>query len=762
MEETKHISGKFPKQINEIMAQKGVDLGSARLTVKADMDGDGVFCDVFAALCGEKIAVLTGVFSLSDRRSITGKVKVDAKFEIISYDEYDLGKLDAFAAEELISTGRCTARRDGEFILLFGFTGTYKPDVQDFADFLNQIKEKGTYEVKEEREETRCPKCGNRYPDKKRQICPHCMERGKLFARLGIFAKKHKKYIAVMIVALTLTSGIAILTGYVSGIGLYDRVLDPSGDFYGRVGMLVLIVAGMEVFSILVHMVHGVASAVIAARVVYDLRLTIFEAFQRLSMTFFSGRQTGGLMTQLNSDSQNIYWFLCDGVPFFMLNFVQILVVTTLMFVINPFLTLMVYIAVPVFLFGFNRLLAFLQKLYARHYSREKSMNSLLADVLSGVRVVKAFSKEKEETARFDARNKNLTAITKQVISSENTLFPSVFFLLRTGRYIVWVIGGMLVLRSGSFTFGMLMSFVFFLDYIYNPLGWFVGITRWFAHVTNSIHRLFEIYDANPDIVESENPVNIESPQGAIEFKDVEFSYIKSRKIIDNISLSLEPGEVLGIVGKTGAGKSTLANLLTRLYDVNGGSITVDGVDIRELSFACLHGMVSIVSQETYLFVGTIADNIRYAAPNATDAQVIAAAKLAAAHDFIMKQPEGYQTKIGYGFKDLSGGERQRISIARAVLKDPRILIMDEATAAMDTETERQIQRALAVLTKGRTTIMIAHRLSTLRDADRLAVINDGKLAEVGTHVELLSKKGLYFDLYKKQAQALSSIGIEA
>ena len=260
---------------------------------------------------------------------------------------------------------------------------------------------------------------------------------------------------------------------------------------------------------------------------------------------------------------------------------------------------------------------------------------------------------------------------------------------------------------------------------------------------------------------EKEDPVRLSEMKGRVEFKDVEFSYIKGKKVIDGISFEVDAGHCIGIVGHSGAGKSTIANLLMRLYDTDEGQILIDGVNVKDLSFDELRKNIGIVSQETYLFVGTIADNIRYARSDSTFEDVVAAAKIAGAHEFIVKLPDGYDTKIGFGYKDLSGGEKQRISIARAVLLDPKILILDEATAAMDTQTERKIQHALSLLSKGRTTIMIAHRLSTLRDADKLIVIENGKMPESGTHDELIRKKGIYYDLYRLQLEALKNIGVE-
>ena len=280
------------------------------------------------------------------------------------------------------------------------------------------------------------------------------------------------------------------------------------------------------------------------------------------------------------------------------------------------------------------------------------------------------------------------------------------------------------------------------------------------ADCSNALQRLFEIMDSEPEITESPNPIHVDTFEGNVRFDDVSFSYIKNRRVIDHVSFDVPAGQTLGIVGHTGAGKSTLANLLIRLYDPEQGKISIDGVNIKKLAFKDLYRNIAIVSQETYLCMGTILENIRYARPDASYEEVIAAAKAAGAHDFIIKLPDAYDTKIGFGYKDLSGGERQRLSIARAILRNPKILILDEATAAMDTETERKIQTALTELVKGKTTIMIAHRLSTLRDADKLIVIEGGKVAESGTHEELMAKEGVYHRLYGLQIEALKNAGI--
>lgn len=314
---------------------------------------------------------------------------------------------------------------------------------------------------------------------------------------------------------------------------------------------------------------------------------------------------------------------------------------------------------------------------------------------------------------------------------------------------------------DGSMGFGQLTSLVGYVGMIYGPLEWLTNTVQQFASAMNSANRIFEIIDARSVIQESETPKTIDDFKGRVTFENVNFSYLPNRPVLKNISFEAAPGEHIGIVGPSGAGKSTLINLIARLYDTESGTIRFDGVDIKELSLDWLHNQVGTVLQDTYLFMGTVFDNIAYTKPSATREEVIRAAKMADAHDFIMKMDDAYDTWIGTGGKGLSGGERQRISLARAILKDPKILILDEATSAVDTRTELHIQKALEQLSHGRTTFNIAHRLSTLRNADRLIVIENGNLVEMGTHAEIYALEGVYYRLYQIQKEALKMRGLE-
>ena len=522
---------------------------------------------------------------------------------------------------------------------------------------------------------------------------------------------------------------------------------------------MICIIVVLNLCSIGINIISNVITAKVAGKLVYDMKRTIFDSIKRLSLSFFTGRQTGGLMTQIDHDASSIYWFFVDGLPYFLINIVQVIVVFIVMLTINPMLAVLCMSVVPIFLFMISRLYRHSGHLHMKNYSCQRAMNSVLADVLSGMRVVKAFAREKEESSRFGKHAERSTQMYKQITVYNNTAYPVATQIMSLSSTIVWLVGGWLVM-NGNMTYGTLVLFLSYVGMINSPLFMFVDMTHFFSHCMNGVQRLFEIYDAEPEVTEKENAIKKDSLDGHVQFSNVVFSYDKSRRIIDDVSFDIEPGKMIGIVGHSGAGKSTLANLLIRLYDVSEGQITIDGVNVKDYSFDTLRKNIAIVSQETYLFIGSILENIRYAKPDATKEEIIQAAKIAGAHDFIVKLPDGYNTQIGLGYKDLSGGERQRISIARAVLLNPKILILDEATAAMDTETERKIQTALEKLIVGKTTIVIAHRLSTLRDADKLIVIENGKMPEFGTHGELIRQKGIYYKLYMLQLEALKNVGV--
>lgn len=756
---------KIPQYIFDILVDKGIDKKSIYLMAYCDMDCEHNYCDTYLAATKEFLYVLSGTESLQAKDGI-GK-GLDTYWNESSFREYKLEEIKSIRVEELLSTSRLIAQnQDGEYIFLSAMTNFCKGNAGLFVKYFNKIK-KGeiaspNFEIDPEDDPNKncCPKCHMRYPDRNRKICPRCMEKGKLYTRFGMFLLKYKKELVILLLSLIMLTSTSILVPYFSKGFFFDNVLDKDGALYGQVFLAVGIVVATQALSQVADMINGYISTKIAAKVVYDLKNTIFGAIEKLSLRFFSGRQTGGLMTQVNNDSNTIYSFFCDGIPYFLINIVQVIVLCIILFAMSPLLATMSLITIPVFFLLLRRTYGTSKKLNAVKYSGDRGMNSQLSDVLGGIRVVKAFAKENEEIERFHGRNARAAMGNKKLALFNNYAYPSIGYILYMGNIIALGVGGYMVMQ-GELTYGELITFTAYVNMIYSPMTFFSNMINWSASCTNALQRLFEIYDTEPEITEKPDAVSPEKIEGHVEFKNVDFGYTKHKKVIDNVSFQVEAGHILGIVGHTGAGKSTIANLLMRLYDCDDGGIYIDGINVKDMSFQSLYENIAIVSQETYLFIGSILDNIRYAKPDATYDEVIHAAKCAGAHDFIMRLPDAYDTKIGFGNKDLSGGERQRVSIARAILRDPKILILDEATAAMDTKTEKMIQNALTELTKGKTTIMIAHRLSTLRDADKLIVIEHGKVAEEGTHAALLEiEDGVYNRLYTLQAEALKNAGI--
>ena len=751
----------LPKAAEVFFEQNNIDISSALAVMRSDMAFPGTKADTFVVLTKETLYVAEGV--IVHKKGAKGR---ETLFDCFDKREYSLADMSEPKTETLISTARVTAVFGNDVIPMFDVSSACKHEANVICACINELKKDGKIDEakhKDERSKEKfCPKCGMRYPDQQRKVCPKCLEKTKLIKKMATLFGRYKGFVLLLLVAFLASSALSVAVPYVSNQLLYGEVLEEGGSMYGMIGAVVLLIIGVRIAFLIINLIVGTLSSRTAAQVTYDLKMLIFDNINKLSLSFFTSRQTGGLMTQVNGDSTTLYWFFCDGFPYLVTNVLTLLCVMGVMLASNPLLTLFAFITVPIFFFAYKYLFLAFDKLWARNWARRRALNSLISDVLNGMRVVKSFSRENEEGKRFDNRNRAHAETVAEAGMLSAKSYPLIGFLLQAGLYVVWGVGGWQVMnRTGNMDYAALSAFIAYFGLITGPLQFFAEVSNWWSECLNAMQRLFEIKDSVPEVREAENPVSLTGVKGDVKFDDVVFSYEENRVVIDHISFEVPAGKTVGIVGKTGAGKSTLVNLLTRLYDVTEGGIYIDGINVKDISFKSLRENVAIVSQETYLFRGTIKENIRYARPDATDEEVMEAARIASAHQFIIKYPEGYETMVGLGGKDLSGGEKQRISIARAVLRDPRILILDEATAAMDTQTERQIQASLTRLAKGRTTIMIAHRLSTLRDADFLVVVENGKMPEKGTATELLKAKGVYYKLYKMQAEALKTIGIE-
>ncbi len=600
-----------------------------------------------------------------------------------------------------------------------------------------------------------CPKCGDPLPDDT-SVCPKCVDKRATLSRLMRYAVPYKAQ--AITVTLLMFAGTAlsltppILTKYLTDdVLVTHRHENWIAWFVAAVIATTLVGVGLTIW-------RGRVAAWMSNHMVYELRTQTYNQLQKLSLSYYDKRQTGSLMARVTQDVNELQNFLVDGIQLFLVNTLTIIGVFIILLRFNWELTLLVLIPVPISIYLTRRIWKFLWSKLQRLWHLRSGLSGSINAALSGVRVVKAFAQESREAKNFSDRSYNLFGAGIVVEQAWATYFPIIGFITTLGVYVIWYVGGLQVFNNPSKTHGMTIGVLnMFLAYIFMLLGPLQQMTRiadWLSRSTASAERVFEVIDAEPDIQDTATAVAMPVINGRVQLKSVHFSYDKNTDVLDDVSIDVEPGEMIGLVGHSGAGKSTIINLLSRFYDVKDGQILIDGVDIREIKTGDLRRQIGVVLQEPFLFPGTIASNISYAKPDATSAEIMRAAKAANAHDFIMRFPDGYDTYVGERGARLSGGERQRLSIARAILHDPRILILDEATASVDTETEKQIQDAIGRLIKGRTTFAIAHRLSTLRNASRLMVMERGKLVEMGTHDELLAMpEGVFKKLVDMQQE---------
>lgn len=686
---------------------------------------------------------------------LLAKAAADAPWQVWAYapglaltrrDHSGVGSLELFDASARLACWRYTLGSDiaaGRLI----------------EHFTRQLAFKLTGELPPPSAHALCPKCETPLLAGQEE-CPVCSKEIHeppstwTLLRLWRFAHPYRwRLLAGFILSLVSTAA-TLVPPYLT-MPLMDKVLIPYQNGKPIDTALVMLYLSGLLGAAIAAWVLGWARtyilALVSERIGADLRTTTYEHLLKLSQEYFGGKRTGDLMARIGSETDRINIFISLHFLDFVTDVLMIVMTTAILVSINPWLALVTLLPLPVIAWLIHVVREKLRTGFERVDRIWAEVTNVLADTIPGIRVVKAFAQEKREAARFRAANDHNLEVNDRVNKVWSLFTPSVTLLTEVGLLVVWAFGIWQVSKD-QITVGVLTAFLAYISRFYLRLDSMSRIVSVTQKAAAGAKRIFDILDHISSVPEPANPVHLDNVTGHIELRNVGFRY-GTRSVTRDISIDIAPGEMVGLVGHSGSGKSTMVNLICRFYDVTEGAILIDGVDIRSLPVAEYRKHIGLVLQEPFLFFGTIAENIAYGKPDATREEIVAAARAAHAHEFILRLAHGYDSLVGERGQALSGGERQRISIARALLIDPKILILDEATSSVDTTTEKEIQKALDNLVRGRTTIAIAHRLSTLRDANRLVVLDRGSVVEVGNHDELMAREGHYYRLYQAQAR---------
>ena len=664
-------------------------------------------------------------------------------------------ELGAITCRRYVGGGSMTSGTGADTRLLARFSAARMADAQNFARAANRIRTGVSSATFDDRPETpRNAQTSDNQPDFDGPPSDNILLR--LFQLMP-----DSKWWRLPIVALALAGGgiAAVASPYLAGQFLFDEVLAPQGLHTGRLGLAI----GLILLARLAEMALRTAWGWTNASLIHDLEIrlkrTAFAAIQHLPMRFFSDRHTGELMTRLEQDASDIALLFHIILPSAIHGGVFLAGSLIAMVALDWQLALAVLLPFPILFAVFRRVFPEVDSLYERMFRAEADLRSVTSDSLTGMRVVRAFGRQRREMARFAQPNRTAAQLGFRADAMIGSIWPPMALVTELVLVGVWAAGVWMIARE-QVTLGLLITFAGYLGRFFHPVGELVEMIQDWAKVSTAARRLLQLIDAGSSAYQSQGAVPETRLQGHIILEQVGFAYEPGQPVLRNVNLTVGPGETVGLAGPTGAGKSTVLNLIAGLYTADEGRILLDDVDMCDLPPRALAGRIGVVLQETHLFLGSVADNIAYARPDAGREDIVAAASAANAHDFIVELPDGYETQLGPGGHNLSGGQRQRLAIARALLLDPPILLMDEATANVDSDTEQQIQQAIERVAHGRTVVVIAHRLSTLRTSDRLYFMEDGRVVESGTHEELMDCGGSYRRLVERQRAALETIGV--
>ncbi len=698
-------------------------------------------------------------FDFHEEKRVKGFLAITEKtiYKILDgqlLEKHMLEQMSDFNVEAMFGICGFYGKKDGASIRICSFiSGRNLARYSVIAAACERLSERDFTLITSDEPESFCPKCSRPYL-KNTTICPFCRSKKDVYKKLFAMTKGIRLMMLFPLFVAAVALIIRFTVPFFQREAINNYITNNNLEENYMTGFLLIVAAivTLDVINRAMGVINSRLSSIAGNKFTTMMRTLLFEKIQSLSMSSLSRKSAGDLMGRINSDVTVIQNFITNNLPSYFSMLLSFIVALILLLTISPVMCLFIFIPLPFVIFVIISIRGILRRKMRKNWRMRQKCDRYLQDVISGIRVVKAYGNEEREIGQYKEKTGNYFKNEIAMMMFFDTLFPVISFTLKIGSFLILGYGNYR-LFNGLLNIGTLNQFTAYTNIVYEPLMQITQIPRTLSAFFTSLTKVLEIMEDEPEVYDA-NMAKYHKIEGDVSFKNVFFGYDSYNPILKNINVDIKKGEMIGIVGHSGCGKTTLVNLIMRLYDPNEGTITIDGIDLRELSQEGLRSQMGVVLQETHLFSGSVHENISYAKPYATPKEIIEAAKKANAHDFIMNLPEGYNTIIGEKGFSLSGGERQRIAIARALIHDPKILILDEATAALDTETEKLIQDALNKLSVGRTTFAIAHRLSTLRNADKILVLDQGSIKEYGTHSELLSAKGIYYGLVMAQANA--------